>query len=80
MDPAEVAERMRNARTHLEFVAQLYISQLERGAHFLHEHTMSANSWNEQCIKDLMARPEVECGIGHVCRFGMTAPAAASAG
>eukprot|EP00969_Alexandrium_andersonii_P262814 11617563-Alexandrium_andersonii.AAC.1 len=41
---------------------------------------MSANSWNEPCIKGLMARPEVECGFGHMCRFGMTAPAAASAG
>eukprot|EP00969_Alexandrium_andersonii_P014960 654020-Alexandrium_andersonii.AAC.1 len=41
---------------------------------------MSANSWNEQCIKDLMARPDVERGIGHMCRFGMTAPAANSAG
>eukprot|EP00969_Alexandrium_andersonii_P220550 9741264-Alexandrium_andersonii.AAC.1 len=27
-----------------------------------------------------MARPEVECGIGHMCRFGPTAPAAAGAG
>eukprot|EP00969_Alexandrium_andersonii_P070324 3103979-Alexandrium_andersonii.AAC.1 len=23
-----------------------------------------------------MARPEVQCGVGHVCRLGMTAPAA----
>eukprot|EP00969_Alexandrium_andersonii_P123409 5453942-Alexandrium_andersonii.AAC.1 len=41
---------------------------------------MSANSWNEECIKDLMARPEMKCGIGHMCRFGVAAPAAASAG
>eukprot|EP00969_Alexandrium_andersonii_P344995 15249879-Alexandrium_andersonii.AAC.3 len=80
MDPAEVADRMRCARTHLEFVVTLYISQLEKGVHFLHEHPVSANSWNEQCTKDLMARPEVERVIGHMCRFGMTAPAASSAG
>eukprot|EP00969_Alexandrium_andersonii_P111218 4910116-Alexandrium_andersonii.AAC.1 len=41
---------------------------------------MSANSWNEQCIKDLMARPQVGRGVGHMCRFGTTAPAATSAG
>eukprot|EP00969_Alexandrium_andersonii_P221344 9775922-Alexandrium_andersonii.AAC.1 len=27
-----------------------------------------------------MARPGVESGIGHMCRFGMTAPAATRAG
>eukprot|EP00969_Alexandrium_andersonii_P194284 8581711-Alexandrium_andersonii.AAC.1 len=80
MDPTEVAERTRKARLHLEFVVKLYVSQLERGARFLHEHPTSAASWNEESIKDLMARPGVECGIGHMCRFGVTAPAVASAG
>eukprot|EP00969_Alexandrium_andersonii_P367817 15471510-Alexandrium_andersonii.AAC.1 len=69
MDPAEVAERMRKARLHLEFVVKLCISQLDRGAHFLHEHPMGAASWDEQRILDLMARPGVESGIGHMCRF-----------
>eukprot|EP00969_Alexandrium_andersonii_P032902 1436902-Alexandrium_andersonii.AAC.1 len=41
---------------------------------------MSANSWNEECIKDVMSRPGVGCGVGHMCRFGMTAPVAARAG
>eukprot|EP00969_Alexandrium_andersonii_P339073 14987581-Alexandrium_andersonii.AAC.1 len=67
MDPTEVAERMRKARIHLEVVVNIYISQLERGARFLHEHPVSATSWDEECIKGLMARPEVQCGIGHMC-------------
>eukprot|EP00975_Prorocentrum_lima_P010596 2249523-Prorocentrum_lima.AAC.1 len=41
---------------------------------------MSAASWDEPCIKGLIARPGVESGIGHMCRFGMTAPAAIGAG
>eukprot|EP00969_Alexandrium_andersonii_P099048 4369420-Alexandrium_andersonii.AAC.1 len=27
-----------------------------------------------------MARPEVHCGVGHMCRFGVTAPVSACAG
>eukprot|EP00969_Alexandrium_andersonii_P004688 202548-Alexandrium_andersonii.AAC.1 len=36
---------------------------------------MTAASWGEECVNDLMARPEVQCGVGHMCRFGTTAPA-----
>eukprot|EP00969_Alexandrium_andersonii_P198790 8779036-Alexandrium_andersonii.AAC.1 len=57
-------------------MAKIYISQLDRGAHFLHAHPMAANSWDEECVEGLMARPEVQRGVGHTCRFGMTAPVA----
>eukprot|EP00969_Alexandrium_andersonii_P117150 5180573-Alexandrium_andersonii.AAC.1 len=33
---------------------------------------MAASSWDEDCIKHLMARPEVQCAVGHMCWFGMT--------
>eukprot|EP00969_Alexandrium_andersonii_P365161 15465612-Alexandrium_andersonii.AAC.1 len=46
MDQQEVARRMATARTRLEFMTKLYQSQLERGAHFLHEHPASAASWH----------------------------------
>eukprot|EP00969_Alexandrium_andersonii_P327693 14480746-Alexandrium_andersonii.AAC.1 len=71
MGPAVVAERKRNAKVHLEFMAKIYLSQLERGGRFLHERPMAASSWDEDCIKRLMARPEVQCGVGHTRRFGM---------
>eukprot|EP00969_Alexandrium_andersonii_P088638 3910590-Alexandrium_andersonii.AAC.1 len=60
-------------------MTQLYRSQLERGAHFLHEHPASAASWQEPCITELLSRPEVDSGIGHVCRFGVRVPWAAPA-
>eukprot|EP00969_Alexandrium_andersonii_P315295 13929658-Alexandrium_andersonii.AAC.1 len=74
MDPAVVAERKQKAKVHLEFMAKVYRSQLERGARFLHEHPMTAGSWGEDCAKRLMAQPEVQCGVGHMCRFGMAVP------
>eukprot|EP00969_Alexandrium_andersonii_P232675 10273099-Alexandrium_andersonii.AAC.1 len=61
-------------------MTKLYQSQLERGAHFLHEHPASAASWQEPRMTELPSRPEVERGIGHMCRFGMRVPWLASAG
>eukprot|EP00969_Alexandrium_andersonii_P198939 8785332-Alexandrium_andersonii.AAC.1 len=75
MDPAVVAERKRKAKVHLEPMVKIYTSQLDTGAHFLHEHPMAASFWDEECVKGLVARPEVQCGVKHMCRFGMTAQA-----
>eukprot|EP00969_Alexandrium_andersonii_P100374 4427932-Alexandrium_andersonii.AAC.1 len=80
MDPATVAERKRKAVVHLEFMVEVYRSQLGRGARFLHGHPMTTGSWDEDCVKRLMERPEVQRGAGHMCRFGMAAPKPACAG
>ena len=72
MDPAVVAERRRRARAHLHFVVKLYLKQLARGAHFLHEHPASADSWDDDIMKGLLNRPEVSMVAGHMCRQGMT--------
>eukprot|EP00969_Alexandrium_andersonii_P291244 12874475-Alexandrium_andersonii.AAC.1 len=71
MGPAAVAEREREARARLEFVAKLYRSRLERRVHFRREHLATASSWSEQRVKDLLNEPEVSRGAGHMCRFGM---------
>ena len=71
MDPAVVAERRRKARGHLEFVVELYRRQRARGAHFLHEHPASADSWDTDVVQDLLAEPGVQSAAGHMCRHGM---------
>eukprot|EP00969_Alexandrium_andersonii_P056439 2488603-Alexandrium_andersonii.AAC.1 len=80
MDPEVAVESKRKAKAHLGFVVKIYRSQLERGARFLRERPVTANSRGEECAKDLTARPEVQRGVGHMCRFGTTAPAPACAG
>eukprot|EP00969_Alexandrium_andersonii_P245203 10836651-Alexandrium_andersonii.AAC.1 len=74
MDEQEVASRVAAARTHLEFMTKLYQAQLERGAHFFHEHPASAASWQEPCVVELLSQPEVEGCIGHMCRFRVRVP------
>merc|ERR1739836_104715 len=53
MDPAEVAERKRIARVHLEFCAKLYRIQHRAGRYFIHEHPNSATSWQEEAIASI---------------------------
>eukprot|EP00969_Alexandrium_andersonii_P165507 7313911-Alexandrium_andersonii.AAC.1 len=65
MGEREVARRVAAARTRLEFTTKPHRAQLERGAHFLHEHPASAASWQEPCMVELLSQPEVESGIGH---------------
>eukprot|EP00969_Alexandrium_andersonii_P171927 7599501-Alexandrium_andersonii.AAC.1 len=73
MDTQEVARRVSAA-----IVTKLYQAQLERGAHFLHGQSASAASCQEPCMVELLGRPEVDSGIGHMCRFGMRVPWPAS--
>eukprot|EP00969_Alexandrium_andersonii_P199763 8823062-Alexandrium_andersonii.AAC.1 len=62
MDPATVAERRRKAKVRLQSVTDIYRAQLERGARLLHEHPMTAGSWDEDCVRHLVEHPEVQSG------------------
>ena len=42
---AEKAKRLKEAKEHLRFVAELYKLQVEQGRIFLHEHPKEATSW-----------------------------------
>ena len=66
MDPEEVERRRRKARLHLEFVVKLYWKQLARGAHFLHEHPATADSWNEASMLKPLTEPRVRSVVGHM--------------
>ena len=74
MPPEQVAARLKEARTHLEFVVELYHEQLARGLHFFHEHPATAASWKEPCVQALLRDDRVSSVIGDMCQQGMTAP------
>ena len=57
MAPEEVERRRRRARVHLEFVLRMCQKQLARGAHFLHEHPATADSWEEDPVQELLEQP-----------------------
>ncbi|CAK0860738.1 unnamed protein product, partial [Prorocentrum cordatum] len=71
----EDTERQREAYAigyeHLRFVMELYTLQVKHDRTFLHEHPWSADSWDLDIVKDVMALPGVEVGRGDQCAFGL---------
>jgi hypothetical protein len=72
MTPDEVRRRMAEARLHLEFCAEVYKEQMRAERHFLHEHPLTATSWQEQCVVDLLADHRTISVISDLCQFGLT--------
>ena len=72
--PPEEVERKKNAGlVHLKYVAQLYKEQVKGGRHLLHEHPLSAMSWSEPCMQEIMAIPGVGESLCDQCRCGCRA-------
>ena len=72
-DPGEYREMKDRARHHLKTAVGFYWRQLKRGRYFLHEHPKTAESWQEECVKELEAHPGVHKVTGPMCRWEMTA-------
>jgi hypothetical protein len=62
VDPQELQRRQAEGRLLLDFAAEVYRDQLARGAHFLHEHPLTATSWDEPAITALRVQPQVQEG------------------
>jgi hypothetical protein len=71
--PEECRRRLAEARVLLDFAVEVYRGQLARGAHFLHEHPITATSWEEPAVKELRAHPQVQEATAHQCCFGLAA-------
>ena len=61
--------RFKDARRHMEFVCELYAEQIRGGRLLLHEHPESASSWDEECIKELLKRKNVDTVVMDQCQF-----------
>jgi hypothetical protein len=71
VDPRKLQRRQAEGRLLLGFAAEVYLDQLARGAHFSHEHPLTATSWDEPAIKAV--RAQVEEVTAHQCCFGLDA-------
>ena len=71
MAPGEKDRKLTEARTHLEFCAQIYKIQHQIGSYFLHEHSQAATSWHEKCICEVVGLPAVIRVTAHMCQSGM---------
>ena len=71
--PRELQRRQAEGRLLLNFAAEVYRDQLARGAHFLHEHPLTATSWDEPAITALRSQPQVQEATADQCCFGLAA-------
>ncbi len=72
-DPKERHRKQAEAKVLLNFAFEVYRAQLARGAHFLHEHPLTATSWEEPVVRELRAHPQVHEASAHQCCFGLVA-------
>ena len=70
--PDRLAELLEQGRRHLEFPCSLAESQVERGGRVLFKHPWAATSWNEPCLKKLLAIGGMRRVRCDQCHFGMT--------
>ncbi|CAK0882798.1 unnamed protein product, partial [Prorocentrum cordatum] len=70
-DPEKQREAYAIGYEHLRFVMELYTLQVKHDRTFLHEHPWSADSWDLDIVKDVMALPGVEVGRGDQRVFGL---------
>ena len=71
VDPDKCRKSLVEARTHLEFSAEIYRMQIDEGRYFLHEHPSTASSWRYGCMQRSIVNPYVGSIVSHMCHYGM---------
>ena len=70
VDPQELERTRLQAIVHIEFMASLYLEQIEGGRYFLHEHPAFATSWALPCMEELAKVHGVEMAYADQCQYG----------
>ena len=58
---------------HLQFAMELGRFQLQTGRHVVFEHPLTAKSWSEECVQNLVKVPRVLTTKCHQCMYGLVA-------
>ena len=61
----------KEAVAHIQFMVEIYRYQMEMGRHFIHEHPLTATSWQLREIRELMADPRVHRVGTDQCMMGL---------
>eukprot|EP00973_Karenia_brevis_P078885 10948026-Karenia_brevis.AAC.1 len=72
MDPETAWQRWNEAVNHLNFCLQLYRLQMKEGRYFLHEHPLTATSWQLPTLKEILGKHGVISTYINMCAYGMT--------
>ena len=67
----KLKDKYKEALDHLLFMIKIYQYQIKTGRIFVHEHPLSATSWQIDEMKALMATPGVHAVRGDQCMMGL---------
>ena len=67
----KVLAARRQAEVHLRFCVAMCREQLRGGRYFVHEHPLTAKSWEVPCVNALSRTPRVYLVKADMCQFGM---------
>ena len=70
-DPDEVHRKMIEATINLAFCAELYAMQIKGGRYYLHEHPLTASSWQEPCLRKIFKHKHNIVTRIHMCAYNM---------
>ena len=70
-DSPERQRKWREGCRHIQFMAEVYLRQIEEGRWFLHEHPAYATSWKLKSMLDLQKCPGVMTTIADQCMYGL---------
>ena len=73
-NPGEVHRKMIEARIHLAFCAELYGMQIEGNRYHIHEHPLTASSWQEPCLRKIIEHEHNLVTRIHMCAYNMKIP------
>ena len=68
---AQYTQDMKDAHDMLSFAMEVCEVQRQAGRKFFFEHPWEADSWNEESVKDLLKRVDVECVRLDQCCMGL---------
>ena len=69
-NPTLMRLKREEATLHLNFMAELYMEQVEGDRYFLHEHPRNATSWAVSSIQRIADLPNVDVAHGDQCQYG----------
>ena len=72
MDTDEAWQKWNEAVGDLNFCLQLYKIQMREGRYFLHEHPLSATSWQLPSVKAMLSKHGIISTYVNMCAYGMT--------
>ena len=64
-------ENLRKVKRHVAFCCKIYQRQIDKGKSFLHEHPLSARSWQLECVKIIEKQQGVQRVRLDKCQYVM---------